>query len=169
MSPGIEEKTRYSIFLSGGFPWRMGRRRASTYRNDCVARRLFPPIYEHPGATVYSWRPHLYISYIHLFSFPFFFLSLLPFQRRFLLLFLFSKKKEGGKKIRRDRSLIYVHKRANVVVTPRGTYRPRWLKHDRIQREKQNGKKFVQGWCHQIDGEREREKFQELATPTRIV
>ena len=94
----------------------MGRRRPSAYRNDCVARRLFPPIYEHPGATVYSSRPHLYISYIHLFSFSSFCFFFLTFEKGkedfFIVGSIFLKRQKV------DRSLIYVHKRANVVVTP---------------------------------------------------
>ena len=77
----------------------MGRRRPSAYRNDCVARRLFPPIYEHPGATVYSSRPHLYISYIHLFSFSSFCFFFLTFEKGkedfFYCWFYFLKKTKG--------------------------------------------------------------------------
>lgn len=49
----------FFLFLSNVFftSERQWRRRPSEYRNDCVGRRLLPPIYEHPGATVYSFKP----------------------------------------------------------------------------------------------------------------
>ena len=126
----------------------MGRRRPSAYRNDCVARRLFPPIYEHPGATVYSSRPHLYISYIHLFSFSSFCFFFLTFEKGkedffFYCWFYFLKKTKG-------RSELDLCTQASkcccntfeVPVDPGG-----WNTTE--SETKWAAEEFVQGWCHQ--------------------